>query len=227
MLLCHWDHPGADRYTGTTAAAIHAFVVIPRDVQDRLIVAHDKDPIGSAVDTVVIDRDSIRGKVFEYAPEIRNMHTGSNGELCGTMLRDRWTSSHVETALVYCDSGYCVAWPAVCGNWFQIAVLSSLYVPPPVLPLAYDVLPATYLPDAVPTPVPGYVPPLYPDEAAPGAWYGAPPLYFAGGGFAYLPCPACCATVPPVAAVPENSTWSSLLAGIAALVLLFLHRRKV
>lgn len=115
---CDWASPGADRYTGTATAAIHAFATIPEPVQKRLLAKHEK----RAYDDIVhIDRDSIRGRKESWDPAIRNMHFGSRGKQCGRVDRSMWSSAQVESAVVYCDSGYCVAWPSVCGNWFVIA----------------------------------------------------------------------------------------------------------
>lgn len=155
---CDWSAPGADRYTGTATAAIHAFATIPAPVRERLIARHEKRAYD---DLVYIDRDSIRGREQAWDPAIRDMHFGSRGKVCGRVDRSMWKSAQVESAVVYCDSGYCVAWPSVCGNWFviapqagRIAMLAAAAEPPAGI---VDV------PDAGAAPVGGApaVPPLF------------------------------------------------------------------
>ena len=62
-MICHWDHPGQGRYTGTAEAAIHAFVTIPRATQDELIARWGRHEVD---DFVFIDRDSIRSARGDY-----------------------------------------------------------------------------------------------------------------------------------------------------------------
>lgn len=69
---------------------------------------HDYD------DVAMIDRDTIHGK-REYGA-LHHMHFGKAGKVCANVTRN-WSPDHVETAMVFCESSYCVAWPAVCGNW--------------------------------------------------------------------------------------------------------------
>ena len=70
---CDWAAPGADRYTGTATAAIHAFVTIPEPVRQRLLAKHEKRAWD---DVVYIDRESIRGRKEAWDPAIRDIHFG-------------------------------------------------------------------------------------------------------------------------------------------------------
>jgi hypothetical protein len=75
-------------------------------------------------DRVEITRDGIRGEK-SYEPDIRAMHFGSRGVVCGTLTRAKWAATHVERAVVFCAAGECLAWPSVCGNLFRITPRAS------------------------------------------------------------------------------------------------------
>jgi len=210
---CSWDAPGRDRYTGSVPAAIIAFG-LPLATQSKLIAAFEAREF---VDAVVIDRDAIRGRTFDYAPEISAMHFGSRGRICGTVTRTGWSAEHVETALVLCADGECIAWPAVCGNVFRLARrerAEKLAGPPAAVPetpgdaVAPPEPPPVLTLTSAPVPLAG---PAYPPSG-----YGGPPDIFFG---------PCCATpgapgLPPITpAIPEPSTWALLIAGGAAFLL--------
>src|ERR1019366_3471577 len=223
MLTCDWDHPGVDRYTGTTEAAIHAYAEIPRATQDELIAKFERREFD---DFVTIDRDSIRSTGGDYDPVIHRMHFGATPEhLCDTVGRSNWSPEHVETAIVVCADGWCVATPTVCGNWFILGAMIRQQarpeamppdtpgdlVPPdppiamPVTPLFYETVPVFGPPDNFYAPDSGgfYVP----DTS--GTFYGG-----GGGG---LPAPCVCCVPPVTPPVPEPSTWVILAAGLLML----------
>lgn len=201
-MICDWNAPGADRYTGTVAAAIAAYGM-PIATQSALIRAFERRGF---TDSVVIDRDTIRGKSHEYEPEIRAMHFGSRGRICGTVSRAGWTERHVETALVVCADGECIAWPAVCGNVFRLARRPVADRPdgPGLVPLGVEPTPAL---TAALAAEPGE-PTL---TTSPGA--AASPAYaYAGmtyGGSRSL----------PIAPVPEPAAWLLVLVGLVAAAL--------
>lgn len=221
---CDWSDPGRDAYTGTPRAAIMAMAEIPRPVRLALVAraeAHDYD------DTVYIDRDSIRSPKHAYDPAIRAMAFGSNGRVCKTVTRTGWAASRVEGAWVYCDSGWCVAMPAVCRNWF-IASRVAVDLPAhlagsggPVVDVADEPSAAVLIADPQMPSGPSGVPVGQP-ALADGS-VGSAFNTFTDAGYAYgsaaipgLPC--------HVAAVAEPSSYALILAGLAAVALV--KRRK-
>ncbi len=227
---CSWDHPGTDRYTGSIPAAIGAYG-FPQATQQALIAAFEARQFN---DRVVITRDEIRGE-HGYEPEVRAMHFGSRGVICGTVTRARWAAGHVERALVFCAEGECLAWPSVCGNLFRITprapaagTLGEGRLPPFVssggVPLPIGVAPAPDVAGFAPAPAP--LPPTAPavSLAAPGSFgEGTTPTMLAPAAV-----PTAWATsatlnplgvgpqaVPATLALPEPGTWLSLLSGLA------------
>ena len=194
-------------------------------------------------EVVVIDRESIRGK-RAYRPELRYMVYGSHGKVCRETTRERWSDSHVETAMVYCEAGWCIAQPVVCGNWSQISPEPEPAVPPflpPVLPPSVEPAPGEPGSSApfvgVPLPTsdfplpPGGVPQPVLGTFGGGAgglgfgWFGGS----GGGGYVVvgLPCD-CCDHVPPlhsVTPIPEPAVVASMVMGMA-LLLPFVRRRR-
>jgi hypothetical protein len=124
---CTWDHPGADRYTGTVAAAIAAYRLPPATTK-ALIAAFASRRFD---DTVTITKDAIKGEKHAYESSIHYMHFGSRGKVCKTVTRAKWTDKHSETAQVVCAHGECIAWPAVCGNVFRVRQLTPRAAPEP------------------------------------------------------------------------------------------------
>lgn len=204
---CTWDNPGHDRYTGTVPAAIAAYG-LPQATQSALIAAFERREF---TDTVVIDRDAIRGQRHEYAPEIRAMHFGSGRRICGTVTRDGWEPSHVETALVVCAAGECIAWPAVCGNVFRLSQRPSADRPaqPDVVPRGVEpVVPPTVLANAVPlAEVTPEAERTFTGSMAVAAWAAAP----------WLSNPVSLTVVTP--AVSEPLPWMLLALGLAGVAI--------
>lgn len=213
---CEWN-AGHDRYTGSVASAVASYR-FPIATQAALIEAWEKR---SFADTVVIDRDSIRGRASDYAPAIRDMHFGAAGKTCATVTRATWTPDHTETGVVICAGAECLLIPAVCLNVSRITRLEA-----PATAALADFGPA------IVAPIPLF--PL-PDEAT-GA--GPIPVFTItpdsdgeGSSFASVPAPVfggevvgCCelAAIAPVAPVAEPQMWTLILAGLAAL---FVWRR--
>ena len=223
---CDWNHPAVDAYTGTPRAAIMAMVEIPMPVRAVLVAraeAHDYD------DTVYIDRDSIRSPKHAYQPVIRQMAFGARGRVCKTVTRDGWAADRVEGAWVYCESGWCVAIPAVCRNWFIATRLpdDQPEIPgnggSPVVALADEPSPVTI---AGPQTTKGEIEPrAWRDtDASDGAWAVGPAFsVFNGAGYAYVG--VAFPGVPyPVLAVAEPETYALILAGLAAVAIA--RRRK-
>ena len=215
--ICNWDAPGADRYTGSVAAAIVAYG-LPIDTQSALIAAFERREF---TDTVVIDRDSIRGQRHDYSPDIRSMHFGGAGRICSSVTRAGWSAEHVETALVICAGDECIAWPAVCGNVFRLArrARADQAGVRPVVDVGVgdervllnanalatvDASPAIALPN---------------DQAPSGdAWRGWSFIGSTTSNYAMVETPVLYFTptfAPPVAAVPEPEVWALIAAGLA------------
>ena len=213
---CSWDNPGVNPYSGSPRAAIMAFTQIPKAVRIILVARVEGDRLGFN-DSVVIDRDSIRGKSGSYAPEINSMHFGSKGKLCDTVSRKNWKDDHTEFGLVYCEMGYCVMLPSVCHNW---AIVQRL--PDDSGTVVFGDLPTYVTP--LPQPVGGAFAPLGYLPPTTGAAAPASPVYAAGAGFYAVPMPmpmpgsfGCCTAIPVIPAVPEPGTWLALLGGVLLL----------
>lgn len=211
---CTWSDPGIDPYTGSARAAIMAFAQIPRAVRGALVArAESKDLAYDEV--VVIDRDAIRGRA-RYAPELRSMHFGSRGSICDTVSRAGWAAEHVETAMVFCASGYCVARPAVCNNWSIVLRLDDGPTPEPAGPNL------AVAPQGPAEPPPGISEPA-PSASAAGPtfaqasserWlsFGTPGIV--DGPQAWMPA----GSRAPIAPVPEPSIMVLLGLGMAGLI---------
>ncbi len=231
---CHWNHPGADSFTGDLAAAVDRYRDLPPDVRHRLkarMAAHDYD------DLVDISRDEISGR-RGYAPEIRDMHFGE-GRVCSSVDRSGWTEMHRERGLVYCEDGHCLLIPTVCRNLSRISRLPGdpagpLAGPttPPPQELVFDPPSAGAPPAAtdlpVPPPLPGPTPySLPPTVTPPGSVLTPPLISLPPGGPSTTPplttppvivLPPRPPTVTPIPAVPEPGTVWMLVAGLGALV---------
>lgn len=112
---CSWDSPGANRYIGTAANAVNNYTDIPKPVRDILIKRMDSKKYD---DIVEITRNSISGK--NVYSDLRDMHFGKN-QICKSVTREKWKTTALERALIYCEQGYCIAAPTVCGNISRIS----------------------------------------------------------------------------------------------------------
>jgi PEP-CTERM motif len=210
MMDCNWNHPGADRYTGSVESAIISYG-FPLPTQSALIAAWEARNV---TDTVVIDRDSIRGKAHEYAPEIGFMHFGSRGAVCNTVTRASWTADHVESAIVLCADGECIAIPSVCTNVFRLVRRPARLNQPPMGDLGDGPL-APAEPEWVSWPEPTTYASPEPDSGPTPGWYGSyglPGVPGApGGGYSGPCCTVCELGAAP--SIPEPGAWALLLAG--------------
>jgi hypothetical protein len=209
--MCSWANPGADPYTGTPTAAIMAKTQIPLGVRLTLAARVSKHR-PEFDDLVFIDRDSIRSRQHAYDPDISDMVFGK-GHRCLGVDRSAWAPSHVETAMVFCEAGWCVARPAVCNNWSVVRRTDWPAAPRVEYPgrgfaAAEEGAPETPVdritavadvPEPVDERISGFDAPRDRWVDQPGMW--VPVVYAAPG----IPV-----TVP---AVPEPGVWAMLLAG--------------
>ncbi len=238
---CSWDRPGVNPFMGDLVAAVDRYRDIPAATRARLKARLQQR---SYEDIAVISRDAIQGKA-DYSAEIRDMHFG-RGSVCRTVTRAKWSDSHQERGLVYCEDGHCLIVPTVCRNLSRVTRLA----PRPVAGAASDESPAPQLaesdePLVFDPPAAGLSQPL----AAPGSFVAlatapllelpsGPPL---GGGQVSLTPPGAVPPLPPgtppsgpgplpelprpdplpgvTPAVPEPSTWLLMGLGLAAVVL--------
>jgi hypothetical protein len=237
---CSWDNPGANPYTGNSAAAIDRYTDLPESARRKL---KRRIEYGNPDEMVTITRDAITGR-HHYDPKIRDMHFGP-ASVCGTVTRTKWSETRAEPAAVYCAEQHCILVPKICGNISRITrlPLTTARVPGQPAPnprRAWDIadsglglvdappefdlstLPVT-VPVVTPRPVLAAAPIAY---SAKDDWYSRPrnqPLNPGGGG-----TPGGHGTPgnpgSPVAPVPEPETYAMLLAGLGLLG--FMARRK-
>lgn len=234
---CRWNKPGVDRYMGNVVASVDHYIDIPPAIRDRLkarMAEHEYD------DVVTITRDAIKGQ-RNYDPDITGMHFGEN-RVCREVTRKRWQPDVQHKGLVYCEEGYCLMLPTVCGNLSRLQparqddpldIEPAAGPPPPPLeplpaaggasPQDFDALPPTEAGNfAEPVAVPLAVPPVL------SRWpYDA---FYPPGGILYppyiwVPPPVGPPTVTP--GVPEPAQWLQLLAGAAVLAGWYGWRRRV
>ena len=117
---CSWDRPGANPYTGNSAAAIDRYTDIPAKVRGTLkrrMAENQSD------DAVLITRDGITGK-NQYDPAIRDMHFGA-ASVCATVTRAKWSERRQEPGAVYCVDQHCILVPRICGNVSRVTRLPA------------------------------------------------------------------------------------------------------
>lgn len=118
-MTCSWDNPGADPYRGpveTTVAAAVARYEFPKPVQ-AVLVAKVRRLDNDAI--VRIPKDGLYSPTGTAAG-LRDMHFGKDRMCSGPVARTKWTADRTEVALVYCEQGYCIAMPVICGNVSRI-----------------------------------------------------------------------------------------------------------
>ncbi|NRR31503.1 PEP-CTERM sorting domain-containing protein [Oxalobacteraceae bacterium] len=126
--VCSWDRPGANRYTGSAAAALDRYVDMPAAVRATLKQRIDE---GKFDDKVSITRDAIAGK-HDYDPAIRDMHFGA-ASVCASVTRSKWAEARKEPGVVYCVEQHCILVPRICGNVSRISRKPApAPAPPPV-----------------------------------------------------------------------------------------------
>ncbi|MFO1249934.1 MAG: MHFG family PEP-CTERM protein [Inhella sp.] len=112
---CSWNRPGANPFTGDLIAAVDRYQDIPQATRAKLkarMAKREYDEIA------LITRGAILGK-STYNADISDMHFGS-GQVCKTVSRQRWSDTHQERGLVYCQDGHCLIVPTVCRNLSRI-----------------------------------------------------------------------------------------------------------
>jgi hypothetical protein len=219
---CSWNNPGANRYQGRHAEAIHRYTDIPTPIRNRL---SDRMRKYEYDDVAEIRRDEIRGR-YKYT-DLRYMHFGKN-KLCRSIDMSRWSDSMVERGLVYCESEHCIIVPTICGNVSRVTRVVPAPAAQPTAPQSQPAEPPAVLELESPAPSPA-APPLVPV---------APPTFSSGvrGSSAEWalfppidpyrpPMDWCCGVqVTPPMPISEPKTW--LLMGLGLAVLTWIRRRK-
>ncbi len=178
---CSWDRPGVNPFTGDLVAAVDRYKDIPPATREKLKARLKQR---SYEDIALITRDRIEGKA-EYA-EIRDMHFGT-GRICRTVTRGKWSNSHQERGLVYCEDGQCLIVPTVCRNLSRVTRLE----PRPVAGAAQD-------DEAVLAAAPAEEAPLVFDPPAAGQPAAAPESFAAIAAIPRLDAPAAVLSLPPM-----------------------------
>ncbi len=205
LAVCSWANPGVDPYRGSAEAAIMAKVQIPLFARALLVARVKRNDFD---DVVLIDRDSIRSRQYDYDPRISDMAFGK-GRRCVVVDRTAWSDSFITSALVFCEAGWCVARPAVCNNWSIIHRLPRR--PEPGLGTDAPGRPSFVLAPvqrAADTDAPAVVGTA--DDGT-GAWVAQPEMPVLG----VYAAQSRLVTVP---AVPEVPVWAALLLGIPLLM---------
>ncbi len=215
---CTWDNPGADRYTGTVAAAVAAYG-LPVPTQKALVEAWEKRQF---TDHIIIDRESIRGQ-HEYDSDIRSMHFGSKGRICGTVTRAKWSDKHTEAALVVCAAGECIAVPAVCLNVFRLTPKPRGDRSPEPAVGRFSVEPVEPLPALVEPPPIAFAPGVPDFDQQPA--YGSPIGTYTWA--LYSPPPITVTYRPdPISPIPEPRTYLLMALGLAGIAWVVSRQRK-
>lgn len=225
--VCSWDHPGVNPFMGDVVAAVDRYTDIPAATRAKLKARMERRDYD---EVVLIERERITGKA-EYASDITGMHFGQSG-ICNTVSRKKWSDQMQERGLVYCEDGQCILVPTICRNVSRIRrtgeaplVIAPAAGAPPAeggdQPLAFEPPGAG---PAAPAP-PGSFSNPTPLTAVPLAFVPSitPPI---GGGPTTAPPNVPPLSPPPILppgnpntptpAVPEPSTWLTMLAGLAA-----------
>lgn len=207
---CSWNSPGADPYRGEPSAAVYSYSDIPRSVQDALAERMKRQKFD---DIATIGRDAISGG-REYTG-LRDMHFG-RGKVCRTVDRSGWAADALEIGLVYCEAEHCLIVPTVCRNVSRVTRAPASAFVEPGQPTAMSTgggQTAYTNTFAAPEPAAPQLALIELTVEATDGWPMLPPLWAS-----WTPGPT-----PPV---PEAPGWARMLAGLAALVVLFVRRRR-
>lgn len=99
-----WSNPGADRYTGTMAAAMPRYAAILGSDYPAISAAVLAPPSARRwTDLATIKRDSIEGRQ-SYPPQLASMMFGKD-RMAATINRSMWPDSMALGARVYCAAG--------------------------------------------------------------------------------------------------------------------------
>lgn len=120
--LCEWRSPGANKYMLPLEAAVDRLAYIPAETRAALKQRlNDPRKHLNADDHIMMTSEAVVGESGEWV--VRDMNGGS-GEVCwGEVTRASWAPGHAERALVFCDSGWCVAYFSVCRNVASAALV--------------------------------------------------------------------------------------------------------
>lgn len=224
---CEWGNPGADPYRGEPRAAIDRLIQIPAATRARLAERAERQR-PDYDDVVMIDRDSIRSTRAEYAPRLSYMAFGSGSKVCREVTRSTWDPSRVESAMVFCEDGWCIARPSVCNNW-SIIERQRLPAPAWAVPALYVVpeIPAESERSEPAGPPPLLIAAAPPESVAPSFGGGSGGSVFQGFpiGPIYSGGPIISPTAP-ISPVPELSSWLMYVAGILVVLAIDRHRRS-
>jgi len=233
LAACTWASPGASPYTGTLDAAVDRYRDIPAEVRatlKRRIETRQYDEL------VTIRRDGITGGQYAYTG-LRDMHW-RDGMCAGPVVGlDRWAAEHAEGAMVFCESGHCLAWPARCRNLARVdraerIVYDTRKAPPIEIPggtgtasqelqidgPAPDLLPYSAMPRmlgrSLDLPADGPTNPV--DAPSFSAWsIGSPMPAPMIAGLPVFAAPGLALPDAAVVPIPEPRIWALLLAGLA------------
>ncbi len=232
---CSWDRPGHNAFMGDVVAAVDRYTDIKPATRTKLKARMQRRLYD---EIVTIRRDSIEGAAI-YAPDITGMHFGQ-GQVCGTVTRERWTQQMRERGLVYCEDGECILVPTVCRNVSRIKRLRTAPTPQPAGDEPIDISPSAggwdasgqptpsgpglRLPSSTPlaelptaTPAAGSL--LASTQAEADAASPAMPMVLFDRLPALTPEPAPLLLPAPTPPVPEPAAWMLMAIGVAGLFL--------
>lgn len=132
IAACSWDRPGHNPFTGPVPAAVERYTDIPPLTRAKLRLRMERRTYD---DVAVITRDEIRGA--QRYSDLRDMHFGA-GQVCGTVTRAKWSDTHAERGLVYCEDGHCLIVPTVCRNVSRVTMVKERALMPTALALDAD-----------------------------------------------------------------------------------------
>ena len=126
---CAWNNPGDNPFSGNKIEAVDHYLDIPPEIRNVIKNRMRKHKYNEVVE---IRKNSI-GNPGEYQPIISGMHFGKN-QLCSSVDRSKWKDTHVERGLVFCDMGYCIIVPTVCGNISRVFRVYNPEIPVSSIP---------------------------------------------------------------------------------------------
>jgi hypothetical protein len=217
---CSWDNPGANRYTGNVPASVQHYSDIPLEPRNKLqkrLETRQYDEIAT------ITREKIEGK--STYTDLREMHFGKN-QVCQTVSREKWADSAKERGLIYCEDGYCIIVPTICGNVSRITK-SAPITPPATTNGSAGAGRSPYTP-AVPPPLSIAVPEAPTFDSVVKADMLPPPLIHQDEPYWFPPIlsippigdSGCCSRPiikPPMPPIPEPSTFYMAIIGLLVL----------
>lgn len=234
-MICDWNTPGQNPYTGKVETAIMSYQDIPLPVRQELVV---KYKAGSVTEVVNIQKNNDVPGYYGLS----QMHFGK-GKICEQIDNSMWSSGRKEPGYVYCVQEHCIIIPTICNN------VSRVFKPRSITPFTDITVDIQYsikfmdIPDTLiynkllfedPTQyskVDWSVRPFdYSSNSYsyvrttmefPAFYSGLPAINAIGGTI-----PVNVSNVPVVAVVPEPKTYLMLLAGLAAMGLFINLRRK-